>query len=257
MYRELGLQRSATTATRPSSIPPSFSLAGGARKCGQRQAVQRLQRKGYTAEAGLAGSLTLTTRDELLGLEGRGSPDARARASSWSSTSCSAWTATTQVFVVGRDISGQLVGFLELAVCPASRLLSLSTMPRSPLRRTASTPFSSCTRFEWAAANGYLALSLNFASRRASSARTPIRTASPDSHDSACCWRKRALGLQLDDLLSFNQRRAPLASRATSHSSATGSFPRVVTAAISRRALPTIHRLAAREGLGAPGRHRR
>ena len=185
-----------------------FSLQGGARKS-VRQATHRLARKGYRAETMLAGDLALEVRGELSALEEDWLRGAPRKGFVMELDDLFRLDGDDAVFVVGRDEDGRLVGFLELAVCPPSRSLSLSTMPRGTDAPNGLNAFLIVHAVEWAAAHEFYSLSLNFApgarlmgrdlrlSGLQRVARVGLRVA------------KRLFGLQLDDLLSFNNRFAP------------------------------------------------
>jgi lysyl-tRNA synthetase class 2 len=113
------------------------------------------------------------------------------------------------IFVLGRSPTGEIAGFLEIAPCPASASLSLSSMPRAAGAANGLNAFLIVAAVEWARDHDYRALSLNF-----SPAARLLGHEAPHSW-----WRrvvrrvllvcKRLLGLQLDSLLLFNRHFAP------------------------------------------------
>src|SRR5260370_9565349 len=66
------------------------------------------------------------------------------------------------VFVIGRDELGRITGFLHLAVVPASRSLSLSTMPRCRDAPNGFTAWLIVEAVSWACGKGFTHVSLNF-----------------------------------------------------------------------------------------------
>jgi lysyl-tRNA synthetase class 2 len=186
----------------------SFSLAGGAMKS-VRQAVNRVDRYGYHVEIHSAGSLEASVRQELEELEATWLKGGKRKGFVMELDELFRLDGDDAIFVIGRHPSGSLVGFLEIAVCPASSSLSLSTMPREAGAPNGFNAFLIDAAVNWARANEFASLSLNFS--------PAARLLNRDANSSG--WRriarlalrvlKRILGLQLDNLLVFNRHFSP------------------------------------------------
>jgi lysylphosphatidylglycerol synthetase-like protein (DUF2156 family) len=113
------------------------------------------------------------------------------------------------VFVIGRDGSGALRGFLEIAVCPASSSLSLSSMPRDTETPNGFNAFLIVSAIEWARSNGYRTFSLNFAPCARFLKRDGRSGVTDSVIRSALRVGKRVLNLQLDNLVHFNRQFSP------------------------------------------------
>src|SRR5437588_7059733 len=118
---------------------------------------------------------------------------------------------TAGVFAIGRDASGNARGFLHLVACSdTSKTLSLSSMPRLSDTPNGFNDWLVCETVEWARARGIERISLNFAPFAA-------LLGGPDVEGSlkrrlkcrALRAAKRALQLQLDNLLIFNRKFSP------------------------------------------------
>jgi lysyl-tRNA synthetase class 2 len=209
-----------------------FSLEGGTRKS-IRQAYNRVGRNGFTAEAMLAGDLGDGARAELVELEAKWLQGRPRKGFVMELDDLFRLDGDDAVFVVGRDPDGGLVGFLELAVCPASHSLSLSTMPRRDDAPNGLNAFLIVRAVEWAAANGFVSLSLNFAP----GARLLDHGAELGGLQRVArvglLIAKRLFSLQLDDLLSFNRRFAPRWQSRYLVYQRHRQLPRVVTAAMA------------------------
>src|SRR5260370_177344 len=77
------------------------------------------------------------------------------------------------VFVIGLDEWGRISGFLHLAVCPPSRSLSLSTMPRRREVPNGFTAWLITEAVSWARGKEYTHVSLNFSPFAGLLAATP------------------------------------------------------------------------------------
>ena len=120
------------------------------------------------------------------------------------------------VFVIGRDPQGRVGGFLHLAVCSASRSLSLSTMPRLA---------GHAQRVHRVAHRGgrvvgpppriHAQLSLNFSPFAGLLAAQAELPSAQRLQRRALLRLKGVLALQLDNLLRFNGSSCPPGSRAT------------------------------------------
>jgi lysyl-tRNA synthetase class 2 len=228
----------------------TFSLAGGTLKS-VRQAYHRLVRKGYTLETKIAGDLLGSERAELAALERswlRGRPrkgfvmelDALFRLDG-----------DGAIFVIGRNPSGRAVGFLEVAVCPASRSLSLSSMPRIEDAPNGLNAALIVAAVEWARAHDFDALSLNFSpgaqlfTEGRGWYRRVVRSALPVA--------KRLLRLQLDTLLVFNRHFDPEWRARYLVYERRRNLPRVIVAAMAaERYLPFADWLRGRDWTDRP-----
>ncbi len=185
-----------------------FTLEGGARKS-IRQAVNRVARNGFTADAMCAGELRSRARAELVSIETSWLQGRPRKGFVMELDDLFRLDGDDAVFVVGRDPHGRVVGFLELAVCPASRSLSLSTMPRGAGAPNGLNAFLIVRALEWAATREFVSLSLNFSPGARLLARGASLNAPQRIARFGLLGAKRLFGLQLDDLLSFNRRFAP------------------------------------------------
>src|SRR5438445_8371050 len=111
------------------------------------------------------------------------------------------------VFVVGRDPDGAAMGFLHFAVVRPGAALSLSSMPRLRSTPNGFNEWLICETVEWARANSFARISLNFAPFAAILA--------PEAELSGLqrLERRALLSLkgwfQLDNLLLFNRKFFP------------------------------------------------
>lgn len=187
----------------------SFSLDGGAKRA-VRQAVHRLGRNGYTCEMVFAGDIQPSLRDELFAVERawlRGRP---RTGFSMQLDDLFRLTGEDALFAIGRSADGRVAGFLHLAVSSVGKTLSLSSMPR-----LATTPngFNSWLIVEvtrWADAQGFGRLSLNFSPFARLLVEHAELSVSERVEREALLSLKRALSLQLDNLLRFNRQFAPI-----------------------------------------------
>ncbi|HEX6490008.1 MAG TPA: phosphatidylglycerol lysyltransferase domain-containing protein [Gaiellaceae bacterium] len=184
----------------------SFSLEGRPiRKV--RQSVHRLQRAGYTAVCVYARELGAELRAELeqVAHEWRGSEPQRGFTMEFESLFSVG--GDNALFVVGGDEHGRIGGFFHLAVSPAGRALSLSSMPRRPNTPNGFNEWLVAETVEWAKRNGFERVSMNFAPFAAVMA--------PNGEVSASKRLQRAVlvrlkgTFQLDNLLTFNRKFFP------------------------------------------------
>jgi lysyl-tRNA synthetase class 2 len=198
-----------------------------------RQAVHRVQRHGYRAEVVAAGDLLPALEAELAEVE-RGWLRGRPRKGfTMALDRLLRLGGNDAVFVIGRDAAGRVGGFLHLAVCPASRSLSLSTMPRLPGTPNGFTAWLVTEAVRWARRHGFRQLSLNFspfAGVLASHAELPPRRR---WQRRALLRLKRLLALQLDNLLRFNAQFDPTWVPRYVVFQARADLPRVALAALA------------------------
>jgi lysylphosphatidylglycerol synthetase-like protein (DUF2156 family) len=207
LYRSLGL-RVLYHGDEAIIDTESFSLSGGTLKS-VRQAAHRLERKGFTIETVTAGDLSARDRSALAAIESEWLHGRPRKGFVMELDALFRLDGDGAVFVVGRDPHGAVVGFLEVAACPASRSLSLSSMPRSAAAPNGLNAFLIVAAIEWARTHGFRALSLNFSpAARLLEEQTPTLLRRRFARR-LLLGLKRALGLQLDNLLLFNRHFAP------------------------------------------------
>jgi lysyl-tRNA synthetase class 2 len=111
------------------------------------------------------------------------------------------------VFVVGFDPEGAAAGFLHFAISPAGSALSLSSMPRHRDTPNGFNEWLICAAIDWARANGFERVSLNFAPFAA------LLAPEADLRGLQEVQRRALLTLkghfQLDNLLAFNRKFFP------------------------------------------------
>ncbi len=185
----------------------SFSLEGRSMRT-SRQAVHRLERRGYRVEAMRAGTVPPPVRAELAAMEKAWLHGDVRKGFTMELDSLFRLGSGDAVFLLGRGADGRLAGCLHMAVCASSRSLSLSSMPRTPGTPNGFSAWLIVNAVEWARQNGYEHLSLNFApfaellsAEAPSSAQRLKRT--------ALLKLKHALALQLDNLVRFDRQFSP------------------------------------------------
>jgi lysyl-tRNA synthetase, class II len=184
----------------------SFSLEGRLiRKV--RQSVHRLERAGYTAQWVFAGDADRALAAELaeVAAEWRGSQPQRGFTMEFGSLFDVG--GREAAFMVGRDAAGRVAGLFHLAVSPASRTLSLSSMPR---RRTTPNGFNEwlvAKTVAWAGENGFDRVSLNFSPFAAVLAPNGRLSPPQRLQRTLLCQLKGTF--QLDNLFAFNRKFFP------------------------------------------------
>jgi lysyl-tRNA synthetase, class II len=184
----------------------SFSLEGRpVRKV--RQSVHRLERAGYTVDPVYAGDLDAALADELdqVAAEWRGAQPQRGFTMEFESLFDVG--GRDALFMIGRDPAGAAAGFFHLAIAPAARTLSLSSMPR---RRETPNGFNEWLVAEtvaWAGEHGFEQLSLNFSPFAAVLGANGALTASQRLQRRVLSQLKGTF--QLDNLLAFNRKFFP------------------------------------------------
>jgi lysyl-tRNA synthetase, class II len=212
--------------------PAAFSLDGRSMRA-TRQAVHRLQRKGYTAEVIMAGSAGPAVRAELARVEAAWLRGAPRKGFSMELDSLFGLDGADAAFVIGRDEAGRVSGFLHLAACPASHSLSLSTMPREPGTPNGFTAWLITEAVRWARDAGYGCLSLNFSPFAALLAAEADLPPARRMQRRALIRLKGALSLQLDNLLRFNAQFGPQWQHRYLVLQAWTDLPRVAVAAMA------------------------
>lgn len=209
-----------------------FSLDGRHMRTA-RQAVHRVERSGYRAEVIAAGDLSPAAWSELTAVENAWLRGGARKGFTMELDSLYRLGDGDAVFVIGRDPHGRMTGFLHLAVCAASRSLSLSTMPRLPGTPNGFTAWLIVAGTSWARTHHYARLSLNFspfagllgAQSELPSARRLQRR--------VLLRLKGVLALQLDNLLRFNGQFSPAWVPRYVILQAWADLPRVAVAAMA------------------------
>jgi lysyl-tRNA synthetase class 2 len=184
----------------------TFSLEGRPiRKV--RQSVHRLERAGYGAEALPPSQIDGELRQQLeeVARSWRGSQPERGFVMALDTLF--RLNDEHALFVIGRGPDGSPAGFLHFAVCRRGSALSLSSMPRLRTTPNGFNEWLVCMAVDWARANGFERVSLNFAPFAALLA--------PEAELSGLQrLERRALlrlkgRFQLDNLLLFNRKFFP------------------------------------------------
>jgi lysyl-tRNA synthetase class 2 len=250
-YRELGLHPvyhgdEAVVGT------AQFSLDGRPMRA-VRQAVHRLERKGFRAEVVLAGDVTSALRAELAAVEDAWLQGKPRKGFSMELDSLFRLDGDDAAFVVGRDGQGQLCGFLHLAVCPASRSLSLSTMPRRQDTPNGFTAWLIVAAVSWARGHGFTELSLNFSPFAGLLTTEGALPSLQRLQRRALLRLKGVLALQLDNLQRFNSQFGPSWRPRYVILQAWADLPRVLVAAMAAEGyLPYASLIRGRDWSPAP-----
>ena len=184
----------------------SFSLEGRAvRKV--RQSVHRLERAGYTAHAVYAGDLDPALAGELEAVAAEWRGEQPQRGFTMEFDSLFDVGGREALFMIGRDAEGRPVGFFHLAVAPAGRTLSLSSMPRRRITPNGFNEWLVAKTVAWAREHGFERVSLNFSPFAAVLAPVGELTASQRLQRKVLCQLKGTF--QLDNLLAFNRKFFP------------------------------------------------
>jgi lysyl-tRNA synthetase class 2 len=198
-----------------------------------RQAVHRLQRNGFRAQVVTAGEVSPALRAELTAVEEAWLRGTARKGFTMEADGLFGLGGDNAVFVIGRDEQGRVQGFLHLAVCKASRSLSLSTMPRRRDAPNGLTAWLIVEAVSWARSQEFTRLSLNFSPFAGLLA----------SHEELPGWRrlqrrallrlKDLLALQLDNLLQFNGQFDPVWQPRYVILQAWADLPRMAVAAMA------------------------
>ena len=207
LYRALGL-RALYHGEEAVVCVEHFSLEGRAvRKV--RQSMARLEREGYSAEVLYAGEVHDELRAELEDIFDEWRGGAAIKGFTMELDTLFRLEGDEAVFVVGRDRGGTPQGFLHFVVARPAHALSLSSMPR---RRTTPNGFNEwlvVTSIEWAKANGYEQISLNFAPFAALLAPDAAVAGAGKRLQRSALRTLTGHGFQLENLLTFNRKFFP------------------------------------------------
>jgi lysyl-tRNA synthetase class 2 len=211
----------------------SFSLDGRPiRKV--RQSVHRLEGAGYVAEVLRPSDIGDAVRDELEAVADEWRGDRPERGFVMALDTLFALDDAQAVFVVGKAPDGAVRGFLHFALSPASRSLSLSSMPRLRSTPNGFNEWLICAAIEWAGENGYDQVSLNFSPFAALLA--PEAELSGVQELQARALRALKGHFQLDNLLAFNRKFFPRWERRFVVYERRRDLPRVGIAALAAEA---------------------
>ncbi len=186
----------------------AFSLAGRPMRT-IRQAAHRLERHGYQAEVIMAGNVPPALRAELAGVDRAWLRGGIRKGFTMELDDPFRLRDDDALFVIGRDRDGRVAGFLHLAVCRPSRALSLSSMPRRADTPNGFNAWLIIMAAEWARANGFARVSLNFSPFAGLLDAAATRTTAQRIQRRALLRMKDVLDLQLDNLLRFNRQFGP------------------------------------------------
>ena len=207
VYRELGLHPVYHGDEAVIDVG-GFSLAGRPMRAA-RQGVHRVGRHGYHAEVLRAGDVPPPLRQELADTEAAWLRGRFRKGFAMELDDLFRLDGDAAVFVIGRDEQDRVAGFLHLAVCPASRSLSLSSMPRRPGTPNGFDAWLVVNAVSWARAQGLTRLSLNFSPFAGLLDSEAVLSSGQRLERAALLRLKPLLALQLDNLLRFNRQFSP------------------------------------------------
>ena len=211
----------------------TFSLEGRPiRKV--RQSVHRLELAGFTAHAMRPSEIPALMRDDLEAVADEWRGDQPERGFAMALDTLFALDDAHAVFVVGLAPDGSPAGFLHFALSPASRSLSLSSMPRLRSTPNGFNEWLICAAVGWAREHGYDHVSLNFAPFAALLAPEAELTGKQELQRRALCALKGHF--QLDNLLAFNRKFFPRWERRFVVYERRRDLPRVGIAALAAEA---------------------
>jgi lysyl-tRNA synthetase, class II len=199
-----------------------------------RQSVHRLERAGYTTETRSPSTLSGAEREQLEELTRAWRGTQPERGFVMALDTLFRLDDEHALFIVGRAPDGTIAGFLHFALCRRGRALSLSSMPRLRTTPNGFNEWLVCVAIEWARANAFERVSLNFAPFAALLA--------PEAELSRLQrLERRALlqlkgHFQLDNLLLFNRKFFPTWQRRFVVYEKRLDLPRVGIAALAAEA---------------------
>ncbi len=208
----------------------SFSLEGRAiRKV--RQSVHRLTAAGFVARVLKPSEIAPDLRAELDAVAREWRGDEPQRGFVMALDALFGLGDEDAVFVVGFGPDGHAAGFLHFATSPAAHALSLSSMPRLTHTPNGFNEWLICETVEWARANGFAQVSLNFAPFAALLAPDADLTGVQEIQRRALLTLKGHF--QLDNLLTFNRKFFPRWERRFVVYERRRDLPRVGVAALA------------------------
>jgi lysyl-tRNA synthetase class 2 len=212
--------------------PARFSLEGRAiRKV--RQSVHRLGQAGYEARVLRPSELDTGLRHDLEAVARDWRGEAPERGFVMALDALFGLGDEDALFVIGFAPDGRPAGFLHFAIsCGAS--LSLSSMPRLRTTPNGFNEWLICEAIDWARANGFERVSLNFAPFAALLAPEADLTGLQEVQRRALMTLKGHF--QLDNLLSFNRKFFPRWERRFVVYERRRDLPRVGIAALAAEA---------------------
>ena len=215
----------------------SFSLEGRAiRKV--RQSVHRLGTAGYSAQVLRPSEMGPPLRRQLERVSHDWRGDQPERGFVMALDALFSLGDEDAVFVVGFGPEGDAAGFLHFAI--SSESLSLSSMPRLRDTPNGFNEWLICEAIDWARANGYAHVSLNFAPFAALLAPEAQLNGLQEVQRRALLTLKGHF--QLDNLLAFNRKFFPRWERRFVVYEKRRDLPRVGIAALAAEAyLPFQH----------------
>ena len=229
VYRSLGL-RAVYHGDEAVVETARFSLDGRAiRKV--RQSVHRLQRAGFTVRALRATEIDAGLREQLEAIAREWRGDAPERGFVMALDALFRLEDESAVFFVGFDERGVPAGLLHFCISHAGSALSLSTMPRRCDVPNGFTEWLICDAVLWAREQGLQRVSLNFAPFGALLA--PDAVLSRRQRVQARLLRRLKGHFQLDNLLLFNRKFAPVWERRYVVYERRRDLPRVGVAALA------------------------
>ena len=209
-----------------------FSLEGRRMRTA-RQATHRLERTGYHAEVLMAGDVPTALHAELVTVDRAWLRDGARKGFAMELDGLFRLGGSDAAFVIGRDPNGGMAGFLHLVVCPASRSLSLSTMPRLRDTPNGFTAWLITETAFWARDHGYAHLSLNFSPFAGLLGPETGLQSAQRLQRRVLLRLKDVMDLQLDNLLRFNGQFAPAWIPRYVIVQAWADLPRVAVAAMA------------------------
>jgi lysyl-tRNA synthetase, class II len=211
----------------------TFSLEGRPiRKV--RQSVHRLELAGFTAHVLRPSEIPTPMREDLEPVANEWRGDQPERGFAMALDTLFALDDAHAVFVVGLAPDGSRAGFLHFALSPASRSLSLSSMPRLRSTPNGFNEWLICATVGWAREHEYDHVLLNFAPFAALLTPEAELTGKQELQRRALCALKGHF--QLDNRLAFNRKFFPRWERRFVVYERRRDLPRVGIAALAAEA---------------------
>jgi lysyl-tRNA synthetase class 2 len=185
-----------------------FRLEGGPMRT-VRQAVHRVERRGYRSEVVFAGDVSPELASELRAVELDWLGGRPRTGFVMQFDDLFTLGGDDALFVIGRSEDGRIGGFLHAAVCAGNSSLSLSSVPRRNGMPNGLAAWLIAETIRWAAAHGFESLSLNFAPFAGLLGGNLELSALQRLEREALLVLKRRLELQLDNLSLFNRKFDP------------------------------------------------